>query len=105
MPYKHTEKLIPTKLKRSAKLTQEDKDEMKRIYKLGGTSYRELGALFGVTKSMAIFAVNPDRQKKNYALRVARGGSKQYYDKDKHREAMKEHRYHKQELYLKGELI
>ena len=104
MPYKNIEKLIPTKLKKSAKLTQEDKDEMRKMYKMGGWSYRTLGIEFGVSKSMAIYAVNPERQKKNYALRVARGGSKQYYDKDKHTKAMKKHRQYKQELYLKGEL-
>ena len=104
MPYKHTEKLIPTKLKKSAKLTQDDKDEMRKMYKMGGWSYRTLGIEFGVSKSMAIYAVNPERQKKNYALRVARGGSKIYYDKNKHTEAMKKHRQHKQELYLDGKL-
>ena len=104
MPFKHIEKKIPTKLKRSAKLTQEDKDEMKKMYEMGGWSYATLGVEFGVSKSMAIYAVNPERQKKNYALRVARGGSKQYYDKTKHTEAMKKHRKYKQELYLEGKL-
>ncbi len=71
---------------------------------MGDVSYRGLGELFGVSKSMAIYAVNPDRQKKNYALRVARGGSKQYYDKDKHTKAVREHRRYKQGLHLAGKL-
>ncbi len=104
MPYKCTKDHIPVELKRSAKLTPEDKVEMARIYKLGGISYKDLGAQFGVSKSMAIYAVNPDRQKKNYALRVARGGSKQYYDKDKHTKAMRDHRRYKQGLHLDGKL-
>jgi len=104
MPYKcqYDGSKIPTKLKRSAKLTQDDKDEMRKIYKMGAVSYRELGLLFGVSKSMAIYAVNPDRQKKNYALRVKRGGSKQYYDKDKHTEAMRKHREYKNKLAKDG---
>lgn len=105
MPYKHTEKLIPTKLKRSAKLTPDQKEEMRKMYNMGGWSYSKLGAEFGVSKSTAIYAVNPERQKHNYALRVARGGSKQYYNKEKSTIATREHRQYKQELYLKGELV
>ena len=106
MPYKYETEgnTIPRILKKSAKLSLDDKEEMKRIYKLGDISYKALGEQFGVSKSMAIYAVNPERQKRNYALRVARGGSKQYYDKDKHRETMKKHRRHKQKLKLEGKL-
>jgi len=104
MPYKCEKDHIPVELKRSAKITPEDKVEMQLIYKLGGISYRELGEQFGVSKSMAIYAVNPDRQKKNYALRVARGGSKQYYNKDTHTKAVREHRRYKQQLHLEGKL-
>ncbi len=104
MPFKfETEKKkIPIVLKKSAKLLPEDKEEMRRLYKLGGWSYRTLGIEFGVSKSMAIFAVNPERQERSYRLRVERGGSKQYYDKDKQTKAMREHRQYKKKLDDEG---
>lgn len=104
MPFKHSEKKIPTKLKKSAKLSKEEKDEMKRMYELGGWSYNTLGKEFGVSKRTAYFAVNPDKLIENYQKRVERGGSKIYYDKEKNTVFKRNHRKYKQELYLKGVL-
>lgn len=106
MPYKFEtdKKTIPKHLKRSAKLTDDDKLEMAKMYKDGGWSYRTLGLEFGVSKRMAYFAVNPEKQKENYQRRVERGGSAQYYDKDKQTIATRVHRQYKQELSLKGVL-
>jgi hypothetical protein len=44
----------------------------------------------------------PERLEKNLQDRKARGGSKQYYDKIKWRETMKEHRQYKEDLKLQG---
>lgn len=106
MPYKHSEKLIPTKLKKSAKLTAEDKEEIRyRYLKVGGVSQRELAREYGVSRRLIIFCIYPERQKANYARRVETGGSKQYYDKDKSTEATRKHRQYKQTLALDGKLI
>ena len=106
MPFKHEYdgSKIPTNLKKSAKLSQDDKNEMRKIYKMGGISYRELSILFKVSKSSAIYAVNPDRQKRNYELRVLRGGSSQYYDREKQTAAIRKHRRYKNKLAKEGKL-
>ncbi len=105
MPYKHIEKLIPQKLKRSAKLTDSDKEEIRHRYlNVGGVSQRQLAREYDVSRRLIVFCIYPERQKENYQNRVDKGGSKQYYDKDKHTTAMRKHRQYKQELHLKGEL-
>ena len=106
MPYSHRRKLIPKELKKSAKLTDQDKLDMQRIYGEGGISYVKLGAAFNVSKRSAYFAVNPDKQKENYALRVKRRIEKgiTYYNKEKNTAAMRKHRKYKQELHLENKL-
>jgi hypothetical protein len=105
MPYLCEKLHIPETKDRRVKLTQEDKEFIRDEYKRGGTSHRKLAVKYGVSKRLIGFILNPETLKKNYENRVARGGSKQYYDKDSHRIAMKTHRAYKQSLYLKGELI
>ncbi len=105
MPYLHTNKIIPTELKRSAKLTLQDKEDIRHRYLVtGGVSQRELAREYEVSRRTIQFTIYPERQKANYAKRVERGGSKQYYNKDTHTKAMREHRQYKQELHLRGEL-
>ena len=102
MPYLCEKDHIPTALKRSAKLTAEDKEEMVAMRKLGGWSYNALAREFGVSKRTAYWVINPEKQKENYELRKQRGGSKQYYVKEKHTKAVREHRRYKKELADKG---
>jgi transposase-like protein len=106
MPYKFETEHIKTPpiYKRSLKLTQNDKEEMAKMYKMGDWSYQTLANEFGVSKRTAYFAVNPDKQEENYQKRVERGGSMQYYDKAKNTEAVRNHRHYKQQLALDGKL-
>jgi len=106
MPYKCEKDLIPTELKRSSKLTTADKEEIQyRYLKVGGVSQRELAREYNVSRRLIVFCIYPERQKKNYQDRVANGGSKQYYDKDKHTKAVREHRHYKKKLSDEGKLI
>ena len=106
MPYKCEKDLIPTVLKRSSKLSDADKEEMRALRNLGGEwSYNALAREFGVSKRTAYWVINPEKQKENYELRKARGGSKQYYDREKHTKAVREHRRYKKELADAGKLI
>lgn len=105
MPYKCESLKIPTALKRSAKLTQGQKDEIRyRYLKIGDISQRELAREYGVSRRLIVFCIYPTRAKINYQARVTRGGSKIYYDKDMHRAAMKKHRTYKHKLYREGKL-
>jgi hypothetical protein len=107
MPYKCEKDNIPTQLKRSSKLSEDDKEEMRRLRQLSHSdwSYNALGREFGVSKRTAYWVINPDKQKENYQKRVERGGSKQYYDREKHTNAMRDHRKYKKQLADEGKLI
>lgn len=50
------------------------------------------------------FLWDPEKLKRNIQRRQERGGTKQYYNKEKHREQMKTHRRYKQQLYLEGKI-
>jgi len=105
MPYKHIEKKIPEELDRRVKLTKSQKDEIYLIYNLyNAYSQGELAKMYGVSKRLIQFIVDPDKLKRNYQKRVENGGSKQYYNKDKHTLQIREHRRYKQELYIRGKL-
>jgi hypothetical protein len=103
MPYKHTELKIPKEHDRRIKLTDEQRNEIKKLY--GKISQRKLAVMFNVSRRLIIFIGNPEAEKRNKECYYERGGSKVYYDKNKHTKAMKKHRQHKQELYLKNKLI
>ncbi len=55
--------------------------------------------MFKVNKRLIQFILFPERQKRNLELREQRGGSKIYYNKDRHTLAMSEHRKYKKELF------
>lgn len=93
---------IPKEHDRRIKLTDEQKEEIRRNY--GKISQRKLAAAFGVPRRLIQFIGDPDKKKRDLELRAARGGSNIYYDRKKHNLAMKKHRQHKQKLFLKGKL-
>ena len=95
---------IPKKYDRRIRLTDEDKKDIAEAYSSGGTSYNKLAKEYGVSKRTIYWVVNPDKQKENYELRKAKGGSKQYYDRDKHTQSMRNHREYKKELLKEGKL-
>ena len=104
MPYKSEKISINhTKHDRRIKLSEEQKDKI--ISLRGVASCHSVAREFGVCKRTIQFLWYPERLEKNLQDRKARGGSKQYYDKIKWKETMKEHRHYKQELYLSGEIF
>jgi transposase len=105
MPYISEKKKMPTRLKKSAKLTPEDKEEIRyRYLKIGGVSQRELAKEYNVSRRSIQFAIYPEKQKENYQKRVDRGGSKQYYDKEKNTEAVRRSRQRKHQLFKEGKI-
>lgn len=103
MPYKsETIKLSETQDRRR-KLTDEQKEEIKRIYKSGVCGQRPLAKQFGVSRSLIQIIVNP-----NIAEAKKRRIKEHWRDyrptKEEWAETMKKHRHYKQELHLKGEL-
>ena len=101
MPYKfESEKLlVPREYDKRIKLTQEQKELIKHLYETTDTSQRKLATQFGVSRRLIQFIIDPEKQKANLQAREARGGSKQYYNKETHAKTMKAHREHKRALY------
>lgn len=103
MPYKSEKmKLTPTQDRRR-KLTDEQKEEIKKIYAEGKCGTRPLAKQFGVSKSTIQIIVNP-----NIAANRQQYRKEHWRDyrpsKEEWAKTMREHRHYKQELYLKGEL-
>jgi transposase len=57
-----------------------------------GMSQRKLAAKFNVSRRTIQFILDPEKLSKNKQRRAERGGSKAYYDKEKHKQSMKKHR-------------
>ena len=106
MPYKFEtdKKLINKEDDRRRKLSDNQKKLMVDMYKSGEYSQRKLAIEFGVSRRLVQFIVDPDKQRLNYERRLENGGSKQYYDKDKHTDAIREHRRYKKELNKQNKL-
>lgn len=101
MPYKSESiKIEHTKYDRRIKLSDEQKDKI--ISLRGIASCHSVAREFGVCKRTIQFLWYPERHEKNLQDRKARGGYKQYYDRIKWRETMKEHRQYKEDLKLQG---
>jgi DNA-binding XRE family transcriptional regulator len=107
MPYKfETNKLkIPRDKDKRIKLTLEDKENIKKMYKTGEYSQRKLANIFGVSRRLIAFYLDNsklEKAKENFKRRQSNGT---YYSKEKQRIYIERLRKHKKELYEKGELI
>jgi len=106
MPFK-SEKIIiaKTSFDKRVKLTDDDKKLILKLRTEENLSQRLLARQFNVSRRLIQYVLDPEKLAENIRQRNERGGSKQYYDRDKHREYMKDHRRYKQDLYNKGEII
>ena len=103
MPYKSERIKLSETQDRRRKLTDEQREAIKRIYAEGKCGTRPLAKQFGVSRSTIQTIVNPEiaNRRKQY--------TKQHWrdyrpSKEEWAETIREHRRYKQELYLKGEL-
>lgn len=103
MPYK-SEKIIIAKSEfdKRIKLSESDKEEIKRLS--SEYSQRYLAKIFGVSRRTIVFTIYPERLVENKKRRIERGGSKQYYDREKQRDYIKTHRRYKQELFINNKI-
>lgn len=85
---------------RRRRLTDEQKEEMRRIYAKGGIGTRRLGKMFGVSRSLAVIVVNPERAQK-VRDRIAAHWREYYkkYGKEYHAAAMRRTRNYKYKIY------
>lgn len=103
MPYKSEKLKLPPTKDRRRKLTDDQKEEIRRIYATGVCGMRPLAKQFGVSRSLIQVIVNPsiaERKKQ----RIKEHWKDYRPNKEEWAKTMKEHRHYKQELYVKGEL-
>lgn len=103
MPYKSEKiKLDPTQDRRR-KLTEEQKEEIRKIYATGVCGMRPLAKQFGVSRSLIQIIVNEKR-----AESVKQRMKEHWRDYKKPKEewaaVVREHRHYKHNLYINGEL-
>lgn len=105
MPYK-SEKIIiaHTQFDRRIKLSIEDKEEICRLHKEENVGIRELTRRYKVSHRSIQFIIYPERQAENILRRNERGGSKQYYKKEKGTKAIAKTRNYKQKLFIAGKV-
>ena len=94
--------LIPRHLKRSAKLTDEERDEI--YINQNELSQRALAKLYGVSRRLIQFIRFPEKHEQNMRRRKERGGSAIYYNRKKHTGSMRKHRRYKTQLYKEEKL-
>lgn len=97
-------KLEGTVHDRRVKLTNEDKIRIKELYETGEFSQRKLASMFEVSRRLITFCIDPEKLKQNIEARRVRGGTKIYYNKEYHTNAMREHRAYKQKLVESGKI-
>ena len=103
MPFKSGKiKIQGTQFDKRVKLTIEDKELIKWLREEEEISYQKLASQFKVSKRTIIFICKPETLQACKDARAKRGGSKIYYEKEKHTKAIKEHRKYKQDLKIKG---
>ncbi len=105
MPYKHKEKLIPLEHDRRVKLNDTQRQEIRELYSSGSYSQRGLAKLYGVSRRLIVFILDPSKHEANVARKKELLETKSYYDKDKNAAYMLSHRQYKQKLYLDDKLV
>lgn len=103
MPYKSEKLKLKETQDRRRRLTDEQREEIRRIYKSGVCGTRPLAKQFGVSRSTIQVIVNPAIKQRQHDY-VAKHWKDYRPTKEEWAEIMREHRHYKQELYLKGEL-
>jgi len=99
MPYKfETDKRkIPREKDKRVKLTEEEKEEVKRLY--GQISQRKLAKMFGVSRRLVIFIGCPEKLRRAKELYKERRKDGRYYHKERHTQQVKKHRRYKKTIF------
>lgn len=103
MPYISEKIKLSEAQDRRRKLTTEQQEEIRSLYKTGLYSWNQLAGMFKCSKSRIGQIVNPERDAKCKARMKEHWRDYQQKGEEWNR-IQKEHRDYKQQLYLKGEL-
>lgn len=107
MPYKFEYKHLIKKREddKRVKLSEDDKKEIRKIYAQGLMSQRQLATMFNVSRRSIQFVLDPEKLKRNYEQFKERSKDGRYYDKERHKKYMREHRHQMKILCDENKLI
>jgi DNA-binding XRE family transcriptional regulator len=106
MPYKSEQiKIEFSQFDKRIKLTDEQKEKIREEYATGLISQRNLAKKYKVNRKTIFNIIHPKKYQAQLEKYKLNQHSKQYYQKEKHKEYIKKHRRYKQELYINGEII
>lgn len=105
MPYKSEKIKLNEAQDRRKKLTDKQREEIRRKYSTGLYSQRTLAKEYNVSRRLITFILDDEKQKRNAELLKERKLDGRYKPtKEEWAKTVREYRRYKQELYLKGEL-
>lgn len=106
MPYKSEKiKIAGTSLDRRRKLTEDQKEYIRWLREEEKLSQRQLAAMFGVSRRLITFILDPDKEKRNKArAKQLRAEGRYKYAKEEWAETMREHRHYKEKLHKDGKI-
>jgi Mor family transcriptional regulator len=90
------------KLDKRYRLTEENKKNILNEYETGSISITALGKKYNVSKRTIQFILFPERKELVRQQFLERRKDGRYYDKEKHRQAIANHREHKKNLFNQG---
>lgn len=100
MPYKSEKiKISGTQFDRRRKLSEDDKKRILELRKTDGFSQRKLAALFGVSRRLIQYILDPAKLQRNKEIHKPH-----IYTKEEWAEVMRNHRKYKQQLYIEGKI-
>lgn len=95
---------IPPEQDRRRKLSDEQKDDIRGLHKLGW-SQRQLAKHYAVSRRLIQFIVDPEAEKRAKEAFRERQKDGRYHDPKRHTEAVRSTRRHRQELFKQGLLV
>lgn len=105
MPYKSEKIRLSKEQDRRIKLTDLQREEIRKKYATGLYSQRTLAKEYNVSRRLITFVLDDEKKKRNAELLKERKSDGRYKPtKEEWAKTVREHRKYKQELYLKGEL-
>ena len=103
MPYAHIRKKIPRELDRRIKINDTLRANIKTMYTIDKLSQQAIARQTHISRRMISFILSPEKLAHANALYKQRRKDGRYYDKNKWRKTMKEHRHYKESI--KNQLI
>ena len=88
---------------RRRKLSDDQKEHIKKLYETGMYSQRQLAAQFGVSRRLIVFIVRPDAAKRA-KQRIKEHWKDYQRSREERTEAARKVRSYKKQLYLEGKI-